>query len=616
MLFYYSPYILLPLASALLNAGLAAFAWRRRRLAAARGLFWVMAAMSGWSLSYALNTAALDLSLKVFFLKSAIACVCLLLPSLLAFALETAGLGSLVTPRRLFLVSLLPAVSVFGIWSSELHTLHAHGYVTFREGPLLLLGYREGPLFVLHSAYARLITLASIAVFASGLWRLPKSERFRFVVLLLATCVPFVVNVLSRRPGSSFNYSTSTLFFSGICYALAVFRYRLLDLMPLARTALFDQIGEPVLVFNDHRELVDCNDAARLLAPEGAESSLESLQRNLLARFPLLKFAPDRAESFEHNLSDALDPRRFWRVASWALSAGAIKGRLVLLHDVSDLKRTELSLTESQRHLWELNATLKERVEEETRRRVAQERLLANQARLAAMGEMIGVIAHQWRQPLATLGMMVQRLHAVGIRQGVTAEGLDEFKANAMRQVYYMSDTIEEFRDFYRPEKERVFFSPHDCIADSVKLFDPQFATCAIKVETSAGEGALRSVSGFPNEFKQVVLNLLSNARDAILARRKLTGGPEVGEIRVRLWLNGEKSLAIEVSDNGCGIPEEIAERIFDPYFTTKEESGGTGIGLYMSRMIVNDSLGGRLSLLHGREGAAFHIELPLEDGL
>ncbi|MDD2308429.1 MAG: ABC transporter substrate-binding protein [Desulfuromonadaceae bacterium] len=240
------------------------------------------------------------------------------------------------------------------------------------------------------------------------------------------------------------------------------------------------------------------------------------------------------------------------------------------------------------------------------------ERKQAGHSCLVAMGEMIGAIAHQWRQPLATLGMIVQRTHAVGTMQGLTAEGLDEFKANAMRQIRYMSDTIEEFRGFYRTEKQKEPFSPLSCITDSARLFEPQFTSHGIVVNVHCRECDEQLVDGYPNEFKQVILNLLGNARDAILESRKTNGQSEEGRITIRLSVQEDKTMIIDVNDNGCGIADDIAPRVLDPYFTTKEDSGGTGLGLYMSSRIVEDSLGGHLTLLQCYEGATFRIELPL----
>ncbi len=241
------------------------------------------------------------------------------------------------------------------------------------------------------------------------------------------------------------------------------------------------------------------------------------------------------------------------------------------------------------------------------------ERKLASHSCVAAMGEMISAIAHQWRQPLATLGMIIQRTHAVGnMQEGFAAGYLDEFKVNAMRQIKYMSDTIEEFRGFYRPEKQKEPFSPLRCINDAVRLLEQQFANHAIVVGINCKGCDGQMVDGFPNEFKQVILNLLGNARDAILESRNTRGEPEEGRINIQLSVREDTTITIDISDNGCGIAPEIAPRILDPYFTTKEESGGTGLGLYMSRMIIEDSLGGHFRQIQCHEGATFRIELQL----
>lgn len=241
------------------------------------------------------------------------------------------------------------------------------------------------------------------------------------------------------------------------------------------------------------------------------------------------------------------------------------------------------------------------------------ERKRIHQSRLAAMGEMVSAIAHQWRQPLATLGMIIQRAHAVASMQGLTPAYMDEFKVNSMRQIRYMSETIEEFSKFYRLEKQKEPFSPLSCINDATKLIESQFTRSGIIVKIQSEDCDEMLVNGFSNEFKQVILNLMGNARDAILEHRNSNGEPENGQIGIQITACGDNAMAIDISDNGCGIPPEVAPRIFAHYFTTKEKIGGTGIGLYMSRMIIEDRLEGHLRLVQGHEGATFRIELPLE---
>lgn len=241
------------------------------------------------------------------------------------------------------------------------------------------------------------------------------------------------------------------------------------------------------------------------------------------------------------------------------------------------------------------------------------ERKQAGHSCRVAMGEMISAIAHQWRQPLATLGMIVQRTHAMGTMQMITEDSLEEFKTSAMRQIRYMSDTIDEFRNFPHPDKHKEPFLPLSCINDAVTLFGSQLTSNRITVDFQCQGCEEQLVNGSPKEFKQVILNLLGNARDAILESRSVNGKPEEGCIRVLMSINAGNYLTIDISDNGCGIAPEIAPRILEPYFTTKEESGGTGLGLYMSRMIVEEGLGGRFRQISSSEGATFRIELLLE---
>ncbi|MBF0573810.1 MAG: PAS domain S-box protein, partial [Desulfamplus sp.] len=244
---------------------------------------------------------------------------------------------------------------------------------------------------------------------------------------------------------------------------------------------------------------------------------------------------------------------------------------------------------------------------------------MAHQSRLTAVSELISTIAHQWRQPLSTLGMIVQRTHAMAKMQSLTPEYLSEFKNNAMRQIKHMSDTIEVFRDFYRPEKEKSIFSPLSCIKDCIKLFEPQLAIKNIVADIHCEDCTEQLVEGFSNEFKQVILNLLGNARDAILESRNI-GEPinqnvsmdeEKGRINVYIDMNRDNLMTIDITDNGCGIPDTLSSKLFSPYFTTKNDTAGTGIGLYMSRMIMQEKFKGNLRFIKRDQGATFRIELP-----
>lgn len=253
----------------------------------------------------------------------------------------------------------------------------------------------------------------------------------------------------------------------------------------------------------------------------------------------------------------------------------------------------------------ELNHTLDERVHEEIDKRKRQEMLLIQQSRLAAMGEMIGAIAHQWRQPLNALGLVMQNVHLQHSSGRLTEESMIRMEEKARRLMARMSSTIDEFRDFFKPGKLKDTFSLRGAMTSAVDIMEGVFKNHNIEVEVRCDEDiALYGVAG---ELSQVLLNLLSNAKDALINVRQ----PHP-HILVSAALVGAR-VRIHVQDNGGGIDPAILEKIFDPYFTTKDEGKGTGIGLYMSKMIVESYWGGHLRAVNQGDGACLSIDLPLK---
>ena len=283
-------------------------------------------------------------------------------------------------------------------------------------------------------------------------------------------------------------------------------------------------------------------------------------------------------------------------------------------YDITDRVKAE-------KLIQELNQNLTKRVEEETEKRLQQERLLARNARLAAMGEMIGAIAHQWRQPLTSIWATIQTIRMAWERQRVDDAFLRNAEADTKKQITYMSDTIEDFRNFFSPDKIYERFDIRDKIQDVAQLVSVQFANSgvAIQIVDNSPDTPLY-VSGYQNEFKQSVLNLVSNAFDAVVEAEANNNGPANDSERigvVTIAVTGEQdAVIIEVRDTGCGIPPEYADKIFEPYFTSKSEGKGTGIGLYMSKLIIEESLGGRLSFESGPDGTVFRIALTRDNSV
>lgn len=282
------------------------------------------------------------------------------------------------------------------------------------------------------------------------------------------------------------------------------------------------------------------------------------------------------------------------------------------------IRNTAFDITDrikAEKIIHDLNQTLTRRVEEETERRLQHERLLARHARLAAMGEMIGAIAHQWRQPLTSIWATFQTIRMAWERRCINDEFLVNAEADTHKQITYMSDTIEDFRNFFSPDKIYERFDIKEKLQEVAQLVAVQFANSGVTIKVADNAPSMQlMVRGFQNEFKQSVLNLVSNAFDAIIEKKEQGDAAdnehEYAGCVILAVAHAPDTIIIEVRDNGCGIPPEYADKIFDPYFTSKSEGKGTGIGLYMSKLIVEESLGGKLRFDSSPAGTVFRIEL------
>jgi signal transduction histidine kinase len=233
------------------------------------------------------------------------------------------------------------------------------------------------------------------------------------------------------------------------------------------------------------------------------------------------------------------------------------------------------------------------------------ERMLIQQSRQAAMGEMISNIAHQWRQPLNSLGLKIQRLLLFYDLGEFNRELLENDVSKSMELIHHMSKTIEDFRNYFRPDKEKVEFKVREAIVNTLSLVEDSLKNQHIGNEFVSKDDPV--IYGFLNEFEQALLNILINAKDALIER-------EIDDPRVTIMLYSEGDCAvITVADNAGGISEEIIDKIFDPYFTTKGPQQGTGVGLFMSKATIEKNMRGRLSVRNIADGAEFRIEVQNE---
>jgi len=273
--------------------------------------------------------------------------------------------------------------------------------------------------------------------------------------------------------------------------------------------------------------------------------------------------------------------------------------RKPITNDVELLARVKnaLELKFGADYIKHINKNLDKRVEEQLNDLRHKDKLLQQQSKLAAMGEMIGAIAHQWRQPLNALAIRIQNLEEDYEDNLIDKKFLNGFIKENMSIIKFMSKTIEDFRNFFAPSKEKSEF---DIKTSITKVFDIQKAQLEDHDIAFEIKGESFIINGYESEFKQVILNIINNAKDAII-------NDKIKDGKIIIELN-KQNKSIKITDNANGIPKEIRDRVFEPYFTTKEEGKGTGIGLYMSKIIIEKNLGGTLELVDSDEGAVFEI--------
>lgn len=373
--------------------------------------------------------------------------------------------------------------------------------------------------------------------------------------------------------------------------------------------SLYDSTSDAIMLL-DEKGFFDCNKAA--LAMFGCATKVEFCTKHpgdlsppeqpcgtdsLMLANQRIATAIDNGRNFFEWLHKRTDTGEVF-YADVLLNRMVLDGKAVLqatVRDISERKHMEMALHE-------LNETLEKRIEEQTQQNIEKERLLIQQSRNAAMGEMISNIAHQWRQPLSTLGLVVQNIHLDYKENQLTQKELEKYVETAQKCVVSMSETIDDFRDFFRPDKCKVHFNLHQTVSDSIALLEATMKNNGIQITLSADQGL--QVFGHVNEFSQVILNLLANAKDALVANRT-----HQRKIEVELQSNDHFGLVV-IRDNAGGIPEDVIDKVFDPHFTTK--SGGTGIGLYMSKTIIEKHIGGSITCQNVADGAEFSVSIPL----
>ena len=269
------------------------------------------------------------------------------------------------------------------------------------------------------------------------------------------------------------------------------------------------------------------------------------------------------------------------------------------------LKRAKMSLKE-------INFTLEKRIKDEVEKSRERELIMLNQSRLAQMGQVLNMVAHQWRQPLNNL-LLINEILVFKYnkkQERITKNEMESFQKESTLQIQQMSKTIDDFRNFFQPRKEKSSFSLNGVILDLLTIVKPIFTASEIKLIFRRRENIY--IFGYPNELTQAILNILYNAKDAHIQQQQKDKNKDkrvakVVEIRLKVE---EKRAILTIKNNAGSINNDIILHIFDPYFSTKKSQKGTGLGLYMSKMIIEKHMNGKLFVKNIDNGVVFQIEL------
>ena len=295
-------------------------------------------------------------------------------------------------------------------------------------------------------------------------------------------------------------------------------------------------------------------------------------------------------------------------IAHWyaSIEENSTKNLLNVQSQLSrEVQKKTQQLKQRTKELEVMNKSLEIRVKEEVRKNTEQEQMLFIQSRHTQMGEVLSMIAHQWRQPLNAIAMTNS-----GMQVMLRSAHYDktQFVSNTKRiegYVQHLSKTIDDFRNFFGQDKKKCDLTLSSIVDDAMDLIGSALEAEGIELIIKGRGDCI--VHSYPNEILHALLNLLHNAKD-ILAKE------QIKDKRIILYMFHDAKVAcLEVRDYGGGIPKEILGKIFDPYFTTKEESGGTGLGLYMSKLIIEKHCQGSLQVENVENGASFKLILPIK---
>lgn len=578
--FIFTPYAGIYIISFTMCSVVAAAAWMRREAESGLLLFFMMVSASVWCFFGIFEVAAVDWGTKILFSKLEYIGGTTLPVLFLLFVASHVGLGKYITRRNVVLLFIIPAVTLVLAATNEYHNLVWSSFAAGPEGSNLIM-YIHGPWFWLSN-----IGYSSICLFTAGIlligFSMASHQRYqpRTLVMLAGGLLPWVSAIIYVSPVNPFpGYDLTRVAFtiSGALFLLALVGWQLLNLVPVARSQVMDTIRDGIIVVDRRNVIIDINPAAGKMVGVPNKlllgKNLEELQVGTSWLTPLLTTRCDGPKVSLHT-----DSGLHLEAGAYCITdkKGSIKARIFTLLDITG------------------------KVKAEAERQVMINRLEVS-TRLATLGEMAAGIAHEINNPLTTV---------IGFSELLSQEDLP---AEAASHVKYIADSASRVKSIV---KRMLIFArqdtPSKTALDIHEIIDKTLEMRQYVLDTSNIEVVknfdpdLPPVIADPGQMQQVFLNLIVNAEHA------LKNIPAPARLTI-ITSRTDGSVRITFQDNGPGMPPEVLNRLFHPFFTTKSPGEGTGLGLSLSRSIILEHGGDILARSEVGKGSWFTVKLPVE---
>ncbi len=582
----YTPYIVPLFITAIVGGMLALAAWHRGTTGA-KTFALLMVVVAVWSFGYALELAGGDLATKVFWGKFQYLGIATLPVVWFTFALHFANQSEWLTRRKLVLLAAIPLITVLLVLTTETNGLIWSQIRLDDTGPFLALGVNYGPWFYVHFAFSYVLLLVGTIILVRMLIRSAHLYRQQMSMLLIGAVAPWVGNgiyLLGLGPVPNLDLTPFAFTISGLAMGWGFYRYRLLDITPVARRAVVEMMSDIVIVLDAQNRIVDLNPAVRRIINRRASEVIGQNLDDIFAKWPdLVEQCRQTAETRAEVALDIAQTRRYFDLRLSPLTGRTNTGRLVVLRDVTKRKQVEVELA------------------------LARDQALEG-SRLKS--QLLARVSHELRTPLGAILGYTEMLEA-GVygalsaqQRAATAEIL-ESTGSLTRLVNQLLDQAQ--LDGGQLSLKLSIFSPTDIIKPIQSQMKVLAQAKGLTLTTDISPDLPPKISGDIARLQQIVINLVSNAI-------KFT---QAGQITVSLYRPDPNHWAIQVYDTGLGVPEEAKSFIFEPFRqvdgSLTRKYGGSGLGLSIVKQLT-ELMNGQITVeRNGDLGSTFTVLLPLK---